>query len=163
MRKYIINDEGRECCKCEDFKKWEYFPKSKRKAGSSYCKDCKNEMKREYRKTIKWQIATRNYHVKKRADPDYRDREKEQYKLWRQNNKETRNKSHKRYQERNKDRIKERKKELERMYFSPGKKVKFRMWCFVVLENWMNIWLAKNRLKPMNLVSESQKIQKFFY
>lgn len=169
--KTLISEDWRVCTKCKIFKVWDLYHNSSRLSTwkCSQCIECRNEKKREYRKTIQWQIKDKNYKILKRADPEYRKKEYEKYKIWAQKNKEKRKEISLRYQKRKATFIKERKRELEKFYFSPWKKVSFwripgkikevkkRLGCLVTLENGMTIWIAKNRLRPYKLISETKK------
>lgn len=173
ISKYMINEKWRECSKCWFFKEWDLFPndyKSKSRIKKvSQCKECRNKKKAEYRQTIQGKIKCKNYRVIKRADPLYRRKEAERYKIRAKNNKETRDKSHKVYQIKNKEKILARRREREKEYFSVWKKVYFwklvwkikevikRKWCLVALENWMVMWIAKWRLKPYRLISDIKR------
>lgn len=55
---YIVNERGRECVRCGEFKVWDCFhlDKSRRKHGNgrtANCKDCRNKKRREARKCLK--------------------------------------------------------------------------------------------------------------
>lgn len=171
--KLKIDEEWRECSNCWIYKIWNLFSRDYRKQSNkkytSQCKECRNKKKAEYRWTLQWQIKSRNYKIIKRADPMYRRKEAERYKVRVKNNKETRDKSHKAYQKRHKEKILARRRERNREYFSIWKKVYFWKllwkikevlkwkWCLVALENWMIIRIAKWRLKPYKLISEIKK------
>lgn len=163
--------EWRVCIRCWIFKAWDLFHVDNRKLDwhTASCKACRNEKKRQYRQTYQWQVAIKNYRVKRRADPTFREKEKKRYQERQKRNRERLSKYYRDWINDHPDRVKERRAELDSYYFRPGKKVYFwkltwvikevkkRRGCLVFLENDMKIRIAKNRLKPFKLKSQIKK------
>lgn len=68
MKKVIYTEEWRECSKCKKFKRWEEFAKNKLWTNwyTCNCKECRNEMKREYRLRT-WYAKDHEYKKNKRV------------------------------------------------------------------------------------------------
>lgn len=56
--KWLINDNGRECTKCKEYKTWSEYSKSKTwiKWYTGVCKQCRNTYKAEYRKITNYSV-----------------------------------------------------------------------------------------------------------
>ena len=154
-----INEIGRECSKCWQFKEWNLFAndKSNKYWYTCNCLECRNKMKKEYRKSYMWKIKDNNYKIIKRADPNYR---KQEYK------------KHNEYVQKNKDKLKEKnrykdnKKEVQKRkireynYYLKDEKVIYnwnvcrilkdynkKEWILINI-NWIRIFVRKYKVKP---------------
>lgn len=168
-----IDEIWRECSKCWIYKVRDLFNKTINWR-TSQCKICRAETKRKYRQTVHWQMIWKNLRVKKRADPKYREKEKIRYSVRQKENRKKLSEYSKQWRNENKEKVKDRRKYLDLYYYSPGKKVYFWSiigkikkvekwkWCLVKLENWMIMWISKNRLKPFKLKSEESS-RKYLY
>jgi hypothetical protein len=61
--------------------------------------------------------------VIKRADPNYREKEKRQYQAWQQKNRERLSKYSRDWSKKHPERVKQRRKDLDEYYYRKGKKV----------------------------------------
>jgi len=121
-----IKENWRICNKCWLFKEWSEYSKSKNKYTTT-CKECRNKVKAEYRKTQHWKQMAKNHHIKYRADYKKLKHEREKSKEWRIKNKEHLILSRRKWFQENKKDIQERHKKTEYE--------KYLQWEFVIY-NW---------------------------
>jgi hypothetical protein len=120
MGKYLINDTGRECSGCGEFKEWEEFGKDKSSSSGHKptCKVCSHgnyllnrnkeiERQKEYREKNREEIASKNrdlYHLNQNMEI-LRSKE------YRKKNPEKRKETQKNYRNGNKDKIRTARRE----------------------------------------------------
>lgn len=156
-----IKDNWRVCTHCLQFKEWFLFSKDKTNKTwyTTNCLECRQNYKKEYRKTYIWKIIDKNNHIKKRADREYRQREYRLHKEYYQKNKE-KFKINNYYYKKNKKLIAEERKIREYNYYLQWEFVIYNnqkckilqdyiKWKWVLIQvNEFKLYIPKYKLKP---------------
>lgn len=158
--KCLINEIGRECSKCWQFKEWDLFNNDKRQSSwkTTACRDCRNKARDNWRATYIGKIKTKNYRIIKRLDPNYRQNELQRNKERRQ--KTDRYEYHKEHYNKNKiKRIRQRKLREYNQYLKDEKVIYNWNICKILKDynrdnwilidvKWIKIFVRKYQVKP---------------
>ena len=160
---HIIDEKGRECTRCKEYKEWDQFAKDKSSSTwhTPLCASCSSDRHRAYRSTWTGKIKTRNYKIMYARDPEKRRLTNETHRKYVASRREELLARKKEWYYQNKEKLRKQKQAREKRQFSMWEYVMYEWqkckllsdfirgkWCLVKVWD-MRVYLPKKYLKPV--------------